>query len=373
MKLCRRRSEECATSRVDLNAPRGFPWRIRAVLAVVVGLLPVTRLAGGFHSAPEPVMRQTASVQAAAGDRSELVPSAQRADGACSTWAQAPAPDPVVTYSAASLAYDGATGQIVLFGGILNTGSVPQNETFIWDGSSWSEANPADSPPGRNSAMMAYDPATSQLVLFGGQGGGYTLDDTWLWTGDNWVEQFPQTSPSPRSVAAMAYDPSISEIVLFGGSTISSPLGDTWVWTGTDWVELHPPVSPPARDAASIALSQDGRLVLFGGANNYGYLGDTWTWNGTDWQRQHPAVSPAPRQGASAAYDSQNGQLLLFGGAREGGGGYDDTWVWTGSTWSLQHPAAIAPGSGDAMAYDASSNQVMLSGCTCPPPTEETP
>ena len=38
----------------------------------------------------------------------------------------------------------------------------------------------------RDYASMAYDPATGQLVLFGGYDGGF-LDDTWTWNGTTWT------------------------------------------------------------------------------------------------------------------------------------------------------------------------------------------
>jgi hypothetical protein len=78
--------------------------------------------------------------------------------------------------------------------------------TWTWDGSNWTQQTPATSPPPREAAAMAYDPATGNIVMFGGQVRNGVSGDTWTWDGSNWTRQTPTTSPSARSGAAMAYD-----------------------------------------------------------------------------------------------------------------------------------------------------------------------
>jgi hypothetical protein len=86
---------------------------------------------------------------------------------------------------------------------------------------------------------MASDAATSTIVLFGGSGSGTggqgstILGDTWTGDGSTWTKQAPATSPPVRDEAAMAYDAATSTVVLFGGRgspAPSPPLGDTWTW-----------------------------------------------------------------------------------------------------------------------------------------------
>jgi galactose oxidase-like protein len=53
---------------------------------------------------------------------------------------------------------------------------------------------------------MAYDAATSTVVLFGGSGKMHPdLGDTWTWGGSTWTKQAPATSPHAREFASMAY------------------------------------------------------------------------------------------------------------------------------------------------------------------------
>jgi hypothetical protein len=136
----------------------------------------------------------------------------------------------------------------------------------------WTQLSPATSPPALQDAAMAYDPATSQLVLFGGDVVGVGLDnDTWIWNGATWTELSPATSPPARAYASMAYDPATSQLVLFGGNVSGVGLeNDTWNWNGATWTELSPATSPPAREDATMAYDvATSQLLLFGGAGNF--------------------------------------------------------------------------------------------------------
>ena len=64
---------------------------------------------------------------------------------------------------------------------------------------------------------MAYDAATSNVVLFGGGNTHGDTNGTWTWDGSTWTKQAPAAHPSARSQASMAYDAATSTVVLFGG------------------------------------------------------------------------------------------------------------------------------------------------------------
>jgi hypothetical protein len=77
----------------------------------------------------------------------------------------------------------------------------------------------------------------------------------------------------------MAYDAATSNVVLFGGAGVSGDLGDTWTWDGSTWTKQAPATSPPAREDASMAYdAATGNAVLFGGGGNSRWIGVTWTW-----------------------------------------------------------------------------------------------
>jgi hypothetical protein len=85
--------------------------------------------------------------------------------------------------------YDAAAGTVVLFGG-NSLGAGPEHlfaDTWTWDGTTWTKQAPAASPPARWRPSMAYDAATSNVVLFGGQtairGTPRDISSTWTWGG----------------------------------------------------------------------------------------------------------------------------------------------------------------------------------------------
>lgn len=113
-----------------------------------------------------------------------------------SEWAQIAAtggPSPRV---GASMVYDAALGEVLLFGGNAATGytaaSVSQAETFTlgaplndlwsWNSGGWQQLHPATTPPARFYAQMAYDPASGQVLLFGGAVNDTAdIADTWVY------------------------------------------------------------------------------------------------------------------------------------------------------------------------------------------------
>ncbi len=211
-------------------------------------------------------------------------------------------------------------------------------------------------PSGRANAQLAYDDATNALLLFSGQDytGAALLTDTWTWNGSTWTQLYPAHSPGPLESAAIAYDPATRQVVLFGGISTANTggtaiSGDTWTWNGSDWTQQHPVSSPPARMDANLAYdAASSQLVLFGGKHTTGFtpaLNDTWTWNGSNWVQQYPASVPPARSQASLAYDGAINQLVLFGGQNATGYGValNDTWTWNGSNWAQQHPRTAPP------------------------------
>src|SRR5207253_3880650 len=96
-----------------------------------------------------------------------------------------------------AMAFDEARGKTVLFGGqdiVFRT----RNDTWEWDGSKWQEKKPLLAPSRRVRSAMAYDAARQRVVLFGGAERivfAKPLDDTWEWDGRTWSQISAGTSP----------------------------------------------------------------------------------------------------------------------------------------------------------------------------------
>lgn len=313
------------------------------------------------------------------------------ASGSTTTWTKLASTGPSGRAGAA-MAYDPATGQTVLFGGFDGTNYLGSG-TWFWNGSAWSEVTSGTQPTPRGWAMMAYDASSGQLVLFGGQNqpgcdaGGF-LGDTWIWNGSGWTHANPAASPSPRAFAAMAYDPAEGGVVLFGGQSAATgttcptngslpPSSDaisysgTWLWNGSTWTR-EAATGPSARYGAAMSYDPANRdLVLFGGTSGaYGAgpgMSDTWLWNGTSWAQDASASGPSARFGAAMHYDPAISQPVMFGGSSSDG--YTGattpvgTWEFNGSTWVKAAPTYVPQSRfSPAMTYDATSEQLLMFG-----------
>ena len=199
-------------------------------------------------------------------------------------------------------------------------------------------------PPARFGNGIAYDAAREQVVLFGGVDCslGNEFNDTWVWDGTTWTQRFPATSPPARTNIRLAYDAQRGKVVLFGGRGDTAELNDTWTWDGTTWTEQHPSTVPPVRDTAGVAYdAQRGEVVMFGGYQGCYHCNpdDTWTWDGVTWTQEFPTTSPSGRDSMGMVYDALRGEVVLFGGIFFPTT-YNDTWTWDGSNWQLESPPA---------------------------------
>ncbi|MBN2359268.1 MAG: hypothetical protein JXR83_07425, partial [Deltaproteobacteria bacterium] len=261
----------------------------------------------------------------------------------------------------AASTYDSARGRIVLFGGVSWSG--PLQDTWQWDGQSWTEVSPVNSPPARYGHTLVYDSARDRTVLFGGYSQSAILQDTWEWDGQRWTNVSPASSPPARAYHAMIYDSARRRSVLFGGYAESGLLQDTWEWDGEGWIEAMPAISPPARWSAAMAfVSTLGLAVLFGGEADSEILQDTWLWDGQNWTELTSAGNPPARREHAMVYDSARDRVVLFGGAI-GFSSMRDTWEWDGQTWTDVTPASNPPPlQYQTMSYDSARARVVLIG-----------
>jgi hypothetical protein len=270
-----------------------------------------------------------------------------------------------------AMAFDPLTNSTLLFGGVLATGGYSTlGDTWAFQGGIWSQLSPpGTSPPPREGPGMAYDAATGTVVMFGGSSGTFgaccDLSDTWIWNGTNWTQINTLGPPGRRFDGdGMAYDPATKKVVLFGGNTQGNTtyMGDTWTWDGVaeTWTQMFPATSPSARAGHGMATDAAGNVVVFGGTDSATKtnLADTWVWNGTTWQQQSPATAPPARSGHSMAFDTDLNEVVLFGGY-----GFNDTWTWDGSNWTQLSPATAPPQRYSfGMDYDGAAHAVVIFG-----------
>jgi len=261
-----------------------------------------------------------------------------------------------------AMAYDPVSKKMVLFGGWDGTAHL--NDTWTFDGTTWTRRKTAASPSGRAGAAMAFDRKTRKLVLFGGFDGAKYLGDTWLWDGaaSHWTKAHPKTSPPGLTGPMLFTDPKDGHVDEFGGYNGKFYQSATWRWAGTTWTQLNPASVPGARSIAVASL--DGarkNVVLFGGLGDV-RTDNTWTWDGANWTQMSPTVQPPTRYGAGSAFDPKLQMVVIFGGGT-GGVDQNQTWAWTGADWTQLSPTKF-PAARESMGmdYDAASGQLLVFG-----------
>jgi hypothetical protein len=161
--------------------------------------------------------------------------------------------------------------------------------------------------------------------------------------------------------------------VVFGGRqsvVTSTVLGDMWQLAGPCnarmWSRIDTAPLPSARSQSAMAFdSERGELVLFGGQDMSGPLGDTWTWDGTAWTSHDVSPSPPARFDHAFAFDPKRREMIVVGGRSDQLTRVDDVWRWNGSAWTST-PALVSPlpRAGAALAPDRTGALVLLGGDT---------
>lgn len=256
----------------------------------------------------------------------------------------------------AAMTYDAANGTVVLFGGQSRSSTL--NDTWIWDGSGWTQAQPGTSPPRLDNPQATYDPVTHDVVLVGGQqlanhgpiacsgGSGSSSSGS----GGSTTTFIPPGTPIPAIAPAPSATSNVTQgtpVTSPGCATLISPSAVTWLWNGSDWSKA--PGSTPYIVFGSAALATDpvsGRVVLLPrGPFAVPALGaaepaiacpmqstampdaqpkcpwpmpdvPAWTWNGHAWKVMTTGSRTASFElfSSSIVDDAVSGKLATFGG-----------------------------------------------------------
>jgi len=132
------------------------------------------------------------------------------------------------------MVYDSKRRRSVLFGGSWN--GTRLGDTWEWNGTAWQQMCTSapcvsETPTARSYPAMAFDGARGKTVLFGGcsaSGCTSSFTDTWEWDGSSWV-QTAETPALATGSLAMAFDSARSRVVLYENATgIPSNTLTTW-------------------------------------------------------------------------------------------------------------------------------------------------
>lgn len=237
---------------------------------------------------------------------------------------------------------------------VNSTGST--GTLWSWDGTGYRVAPGGGGGPRSNDVDMAFDRGAGVTVawdhgcarlVMGFTGGCLDrVNQTWTWDGASWTAVRAHSSPLADGSGVLIYDGRLGRVVYVNGA------GEAWSFTGRDWSALALPGGPsvprPGSYAASstFAVGYDerrGSLVFL--------MSDrTWLWDGTRWSSVAGGVDLADaRPDAHIVYDGDSRQLVYVGSRA--------TWTWDGASWTRHDQPDIASGT---LSYDAARGRVML-------------
>ena len=229
-----------------------------------------------------------------------------------------------------AMVYDSRRGCSILFGGQGQLGVV-FGDTWIYGGGRWKQCRFWwwNRPAARCGHSMAFDEATGKVVLFGGINQLFlSLGDTWLFDGASW-QKVRGPGPPARRYAAFAYDPDLRGCVLHGGAWDDAgriQYGDTWLFRNDAWTQLPTDFDTDNRDDHGLAYHRAAKklIMLEGVGGARGVLArDDVGWQPVDAIPLHPRHQCSP-----LAWDDTLGGLLFHGGeVRHGGPQFDATWI----------------------------------------------
>jgi hypothetical protein len=297
------------------------------------------------------------------------------AGSARAQWSVVPTPNSPSGRTDAACAFHLGSGATVLFGGAGVSPFALRADTWTYDGSDWTQATPNSSPTGRFGMAMVHDLARNRCVMFGGISSLISIalpnNQTWEWDGTDWTQATPAASPTGRAHYGLAYDLLRQRVVMYGGTTNPGLLitsNETWEYNGITWTQVAQATAanPGPRQYPGMAFHQaTGRTVLFGGINpQTGGNSDTWLFDGTAWTlAPNAGAVPAPRSAPKLAYDLGRAAVLMQGGSVPSTGApIDETWDWNGAGWQRLLVPQPSSRSRSHLAYDTLRSRMVLWG-----------
>lgn len=121
------------------------------------------------------------------------------------------------------MVYDESRDRTIVFSA-MNADWELSNDVYEWDGTQWITITPSGQGPfDRNRLLVAYDPTSQKVIAYGGgpSDDPFTFyNDTWTWDGSSWTLIHPGNDSFPLLGATdLVSIPNKKQLFTFGGST----------------------------------------------------------------------------------------------------------------------------------------------------------
>jgi hypothetical protein len=148
-----------------------------------------------------------------------------------------------------SAVYDPTSNSLIVYGG--DSGGEPLGDIWILSNANgsggtpaWSQLSPSNSGPVARSGQTAtYDSQNNVMTIYGGYDGTSVLGDVWVLSGANGISSAAQWSQLPsgqiRRFHSSEYDPASNQMITYGGSTgvaPQDPTSDVYTLTGSNGI-----------------------------------------------------------------------------------------------------------------------------------------
>lgn len=305
-------------------------------------------------------------------------------------------------------------GTVLSYGGSCVSGGI-SSDTWVWDGTNWSEQTVLRNAGALFGYALAHDRKRNQSVLYGGVGFAEE-HNTFRLSGNRWIRFTTVYDPGPRTQFVLRPSLDGDGLLFFGGQNAVDFRSDFWTledlrwdraslkgtppggcivpagavdpvrgrlvvvcfdsktyeFDGAEWELKDTTGAPPVRRWSVMEWDPASRkILLYGGFDNAGgYLNETWTFDGTEWKKLElkKGQRPPARMLATMFLDPQSNRLIVVGGIGRPDFNsdferYEDQWQFDGTKWILMNPATKLPQRyGAQVATDPITGRVLVFG-----------
>ncbi|MBK9973675.1 MAG: hypothetical protein IPP14_02765 [Planctomycetes bacterium] len=269
-----------------------------------------------------------------------------------------------------AIAFDGETGNALLFGGQQGIFGADTSDTWKFDGASWQKAAPRMTPGARGNAALYYSTVNKRLTMLGGShmdvNDEFAFEDRadfWEWKGESWVPRVDLAIGMPTGISATrtAFDTDRGVLVALAHPPEDKTSLRLFEFDGENWKDV---AAPPVEGTQTAFLCWDPvarRVLVYQGfqGEDWDQYEQGWSWDGKAWEASTtPTIVPGSENHISSPFADETRKLLWAFSDRK-------LCCWDGKVWktyespeslSAQAFGAVDPKTGKLLVHFAQAD-----------------